>query len=305
MNMAYFLKNQLQSEDTCLKAKATALWGLAAYGQPVLLDVNNIETSDDTVINAYLAMALYEMGDKTRAKEMLVDILEHMEDLSGKEQALVATTALLLNIEDERFTENYSLNVISQDTIVLEKLYYIKNYPVDFSEATFDYTLNGQSETVELPDLDSYRIELKEGDDITFNEVSEDLMVNEWLKVLGTDYKDYKNSKYQIKQEAPEQVNFGDRVTVNVRFQKGQKDWVVIRTRIPAGFEYVGSKGDCSVYVDNQELVAYAGYEDFSFEYYLSANQAGTYNMEPITIQNMYESELYMSDPSMIEVIND
>ncbi len=161
-----------------------------------------------------------------------------------------------------------------------------------------------------LPDLKSHQIKLTEGDDITFKNISDGLKINEWMTVIGTDYENYKTGLFKIEQEIPDTVAFGERVKVVMTFEKpngnNEYSFAVVKTKIPAGFEFVGSSGSVHVYNDNQDITAYLYREETNkIEYYISAVQAGVYHTEPVIIQNAYEGILYMSDPDIIEVRHD
>lgn len=312
-DMKRYLTNALKDENLSYSKKAMTLWGLAAQGDPVLLGIDKFMESHDLegAEKLYIALALLELGDKTRAVELGTSIFDDQlySDLSDKEKLLAGSLARKIDLEDNRFDTEFTVNFKSKDAVALEKLYYIALLPVEFDEASLTYELNGTDQVVELPDLNAHKINLKGTDSISFKEVSDDLYVTERFEVTGLDYEDYSSTIYKVTRTMAEQVKVGEIVEVKYDYVKPFRGGGVIRDVIPAGFEYAGEKDKKShtVYNINQEIKmsVYGDNTGGSISYYIRAIQVGTYHVESTYIQSYDRRELDMTDPTIIEVTND
>ncbi|MBI9011669.1 MAG: hypothetical protein JEZ08_05505 [Clostridiales bacterium] len=311
--MKRYLTNALKDENLSYSKKAMILWGLASQGDPVLLGIDKFMESHDLkgAEKLYIALALLELGDKTRAVELGNSMFDDQiySDLSDKEKLLAGSLARKINLEDNRFDAKFTIDFKSKDAVALEKLYYISLLPVEFDEASLTYELNGTDHVVELPDLNAHKINLKSADTIAFKNVSNDLYVTERFEVTGLDYKDHSSTLYKVKRTMAEQVEVGEIVEVIYDYEKPFRGGGVIRDVIPAGFEYAGEKDKKSHNVrnTNQEIEMYV-YDDSTtgtISYYIRAIQVGTYHVESTHIQSYDRRELDMTDPTVIEVAND
>lgn len=305
-NLEAFLMKRFRSGELLPLQRAEILWALASNEKPVLLLIDkHIEESNmNTREKLYIAMALTELGDKSRAKEFMQEVLdEELVGLDDSASLLCGVYTGKLGLNYDAFTEDYSEGIKSDDTLAIEKLFYINSFPVEFDETTFTYTLNGDEKVVELPDVRAVKISIDEGDEISFSDVGEDIIVDEWVKVYGTDYKQYQTQEVSVYADVDDDISLGDRVKVTYHYKKPMKESAIIHSRIPAGFEYVGGDG----YADNQNLTLYTPYDRSSGELvvYFSANQAGKYQFESTIIQNAYKGLIYLSDPEVLEVTHD
>lgn len=308
--MIRYVQNQLESGSLLDETVARAYWSLAAQGEPVLIGIDRYLTSKDqltSVETLYVAMALAELGDTTRAKELLAILLDsELKDLNASQKLLCGAYIKDLNMVYDLFDEGYSETVLSDDTLVLEKLFYIQKYPVTFEETSFAYTLNGVLTEVELPDLEPYSFEVKPGELLSFSDVGSDIVVDEWMTIYSTDNEEYKDDGLELKIDFESTVQFGDRLKVVYEYKKPSKSYPVILSRVPAGLEFVGSV-DGGVYYDDQTISMYTDYNSTGgrIEVYFSAVQSGRYQFESSMLQMNYEDKLFMTKPAIIEVVHD
>jgi len=312
-DMKRYLTNALKDEKLSYSKKAMALWGLATQGDPVLLGIDKFMESHDLegAEKLYISLALLEIGDKTRAVELGTSLFEAQQysGLTDKEKLLAGSLARKINLDDNRFDSEFTVKFKSKDAVALEKLYYIALLPVEFDEASLTYDLNGTDHVVELPDLNAHRIDLNGEDELTLENVSNDIYVTERFEVTGLDYDDYSSSKYKVSRTMAVEVKVGDIVEVSYVYEKPSRGGGVIRDVIPAGFEFAGEKDKRSYNVrnTNQEIEMYVYGDETSGTrtYYIRAIQVGTYHVEPAYIQSYDRRELDMTDPTIIEVTND
>ncbi|MCH4890247.1 hypothetical protein EZV73_21880 [Acidaminobacter sp. JC074] len=303
-NLEGYLMARLRSGELLALDRAKVLWALASNDKPVLLAIDKYLEESVEMDNGeklYIAMALGELGDKTRAKELMDQVLDaDLLNLSDGQKLLCGVYALRLGLDHEDFNETYTDKFDSDDTLAIEKLYYIDNYDITFDQSAFSYTLNGQEKKVDLPDAKAVIIETQEGDEISFSDVSDDIIVDEWLSLYGTDYADYKDQTATVSVMVDSPITLGDRVKVTYKYNKPFRESTVIYSRVPAGFEFVGGPA----YADNQDLRIYVPYDQTSgtIDLYFSANQAGKYQFEPSIIQMMYKGHIYFTDPQVLEV---
>lgn len=308
--MKKYLQNKLDEGNYYGVQAAQILWALSAQGEPVLIAIDNhLENNEDIgqQEKLYLAMALAELGDSTRAKNMIQSILdESLEGLDDKTTLLCGAYSKVLGLEYDLFDESYSESIDSADTVALQKLFYIQKFPVTFDETAFTYTLNGEVVHVELPDLKSYKLKVGQGDDLSFSDVGKNIVIDEWMTIYSSDYKDYKDNDVSLSVSYDENIEFGDRVKITYDYGKPSKETAIIKSRVPAGLEFVGSV-DGGVYYDDQTIYMYVGGDKTSgkIDVYFSAVQKGRYNFESSVIQVRRENMIHMTEPKMIEVSDD
>ena len=313
-----YLKNQLMEKEIPENIKALNIWALAALEEPVLIAVDRLlEDKDfDTLspeTQVYILYALLEMNDKTRMEtlsdEFFNDIKEN--DLSAQAYTLAAALDLRVYGGDQKHLDYDIEDVESDESMGLEKIYYLKQVNPSFDGVSLSYEHNSQKIEVSLPDLQVHTLSLKPGDTFQVKEVKGEVWVSEVYKVTALDYEKHTSNTLSLsKKFDSDQVEVGDLIPVRLTFKKPEKSYVQLSDTVPAGFEYVGfepAKGE-NVYFslehNNQNLKMYYNSEDGSGQitYYIRAIQKGLYGVESSAIYQYLEGNLFMTRPTTIEV---
>lgn len=163
-----YFYNALYNEN---KVSAAVLYGLAALGEPVLLDLNRASATENLTLEDYtlLALAYDALGDSTAAKSLYerkispklerkdpyirVKISNNDTDASYKQTALVAVLASRLDSADAPKLFSYVENNTSKTQYVgVEKILYLKDQAQKLpdTQAAFTWTYAGRTETAEL-----------------------------------------------------------------------------------------------------------------------------------------------------------
>jgi len=185
----------IEEEETEPDDKTLALWGLAALGQPVLVEINNILSdaglSGENKLN--LTMALYFAGDGARAKVHAEELIEIFAgDLSGNTKA-TARLALLASAFDlpeaADIASSMRDNPYDGDYYLLEKMGIALNLLRRLPEggAGFTFTIGGKTETIDLRQNIAYSILVLPGqlDEISFGHITGNVTVTSCYQKEG------------------------------------------------------------------------------------------------------------------------
>lgn len=167
-SMKMYFYNALLSGE---QINAAALYGLAALGEPVLLDLEKAKDVENLSLTDYMliGMAFAQLHEYSDAVEIYnTRIASHLEkadpyirvkvrkndtDACLEETALLAAFAAMIDLDDadkmyEYISNNYSRNVYTG----VEKLIYLSERleALPDQTVTFDYTYNGKTYTVKL-----------------------------------------------------------------------------------------------------------------------------------------------------------
>jgi len=165
----YFYRIADDPEETRERG-ITALYGLAALGEPVLQEVIVVLGQEGLNVNErlYLILALIELGDEQRAAVYLQELLKAHGETAGKYMrintgsdqddildatALAALAAATVNYEESYKLQQYVLENYTKDILVyLQQLMYLnKALPrMPKEEASFSYYLDGKEQKVSL-----------------------------------------------------------------------------------------------------------------------------------------------------------
>ena len=172
----------LDSKKSTNEEIAQALLGLAALGEPVLIPLQNLAGLEQQSVTTrlYTAMALAEIGDREKARDIFVELLrEYGEEtdayvrlkLPSDAETLEMTalgTVLAAMIQDSHMDKlwTYTSTVYEKDVITsLERALYlsevIPGLPV--SDTAFELVVNGQPTVIDLSNGKTYSLRLTEG----------------------------------------------------------------------------------------------------------------------------------------------
>jgi len=316
-NLVAYLYAALEEVEMPMDLKAYCLWALASQGEPVLLLVNNLleETPYETLSSSsqmFIIYALFEMGDIHRVTEMahIFFAREDLVHLSSRNYILAATLNERLAYGAESFKTFTLDDVVSNDTMSMERVYYLYHKKRHFNGGTLTYEVNGNLERVNLSVLDQHHLILDPMEDFYLLEASENMAVLEYYRVTALDEPLHKSTIYKMHKTMEEgSVRVGDLVKVTLAFDKPAKTGVWIQDRIPAGFEYAGYQTPVDqVLIDlnheNKKIEIYyqSKEEGGSLVYYMRAMQKGTYQIEPTAIYGQVGYDLYMTPYQIIMV---
>ncbi len=172
------LENGLTEDDI-----SSALWGLAALDRPVLNQIKQMLSAGDLGVKAklQLGLALWELGSKNAAREVLVDVLEDNSRIkspyimvdSGTDRddlmeltSLAAVLAARVDAPQAGGMYNYITDNSTKDILVLlEKAMYLSEVlsGAESKPSEFTYTLDGQKMVQKLQPGHSFELLMTPG----------------------------------------------------------------------------------------------------------------------------------------------
>lgn len=174
------LKEYFRRNANIHSNRVKALYGLSVLGEPVLLELNQIENIDNLSITdtIYLALAYYKLGDISKASEIYNErITPYIEKLTpyyrinaktSKDDIIEATAlcaylaALLERPEGNGLYEYFTVSASGEVLMNIEKLLFISEDIKNLSpeDVEFTYSYNGEEKTVYLEKGKSFSIKL-------------------------------------------------------------------------------------------------------------------------------------------------
>lgn len=176
--MSGYFYSRLEKGEVVGEDLTSALWGLAALGEPVLLEINKyLEQGNlSPAEKVHLALALLDSGDGAYANQVYVDLLaQYGENLGSslrmkigrdQDEVIFATTQMALlaarldtpekNSLYQYVLENPGTEILTnleQLQILQYQLQYLENEPVSFT-----YELNGKKEKMELEGRETFTL---------------------------------------------------------------------------------------------------------------------------------------------------
>jgi hypothetical protein len=326
----YFL-SVLDDKKESRERQIEALWGLAALGDPVLVQLDNAANDKNLSIREqlYIAIGNIELGNKEKARSIFENVLAKNKvvkspyvSIKGSNNedsiqltalsALIAsqiqndsTAPMLKFLIDNKPTES----MIDLENVLAAK-YYLESNPS--SEASFVLKQGSQEKSIKLTTL-PYRLSLtnQQMKDISFKKISgkvsltvySDTPLNEVVapdKSLGISRSYSKDNKNT--------TNFaeGDLVKVTINYTLPNKSFTgcyQVKDNLPTGLravnnvpEYRNEKDVWYVYENSGQTVSFCvtKYYTSPIKYFARVVSKGEYIAEPSIIQN----------PKAVSIIN-
>ncbi len=279
--------------------QAAAYWGLAALNEPFLLDVQNAAKEQGLSIKeqVLLAVALAEFGDLNSANQIYIKLMNkygkrvgeqvYIETGIDKDDVLEATSLLAIVAakldSDERYRMFDYLTNNQTDKILtlLEQLIFMKNdIPKTDKRNSFDYTLNGEKETVNIEGSGRFSLILspEEIKTVSFSNVKGDLTVAVSyygkLEEAGIKNSDSYSLErfYKVNNKPITELALSDivKITLEPSFSANAPDgYYEITDCLPAGFRYIENS---DMRTRGMSLPIYSDTERIVFGYYHSKN---------------------------------
>lgn len=320
-----YFKHILTSKDTDRLDKATALWGLAALGEPVLGDINKMlaETNLSGEEKLSLVMALYFAGDGAKSKPLAQQLIA--ENTSVLEEVITANVsddpqinkkatarlALLASAYDLPETEKLYTYVRQNhnpyDYFLLEQCLILKNLinKVDL-DAGFTYTLDGETTRVDNVWYYSLLLDKEQAANITFSDIVGDVQVTqtyyadglpetnaEFAKYLTVTRKYNDNTGNEMVLPQNNRIRVTVSYTIDANAPAGYYSFV---DYLPAGLRFVNmeyTQENKHVYLQQEKgqkltFNMYKGEEAVSgtFSYITRTTMPGSYTAEPLYMLN-------------------
>lgn len=169
-SLANYFYSIVKSESSTQEEVGLAFYGLSALHEPILVPLQRYASIESLSVKEqlYAALALAEIGDKEKAREMYFRVIDqHSEDLTiyariadgdSQDRALAASAlaanlgALLGDPQAERFWEYTQAHSTKDILIKLEQLLYVSHVlpTLHPGEVSFTYTLAGDEKNVTL-----------------------------------------------------------------------------------------------------------------------------------------------------------
>lgn len=304
---------KLSGSDLSLANKLTAYWGLACYQEPILYDLQKMDTKDFTeeewilLANVYAQIGAlqqaYEIYEKYplpasgafKAVEDLPLPLKHYFDLAALGSVLGTDTS-------EKWYEFATAFLPKKHVYQLQQLRYLKSAGQWLAPVTFTYLLDGKSFDFSLDTFSPKRIFVPKGQEFSLASFKGDFVVEEsGTGTLGTvAYDD--SGDYLIRREiSATEMGLSDHITVKVTVNCNTNQGYEVLETIPSGFSIVEP-----LWAINQNtLHFYRGTDknQETFTYTLKAKQRGTFTFEPSVM--MIERELFLKTEPVVLTVSE
>ncbi|MCL2020027.1 MAG: Ig-like domain-containing protein [Oscillospiraceae bacterium] len=280
----------------------TAYLGLAALGEPVLLDIIGLldepnGLKDDDKLRLCAALAL--LGDEYNALRHYLEITEnnfaHVRIISSDEMtikvsddrhtALALLTAGTLNLPEAEGMAKYLMaQKLTDQTFVLEIMNYIKHYNGVVAEpAEFSYTLFGETQTVSLNRGWGRTIKFgkEQLENVTFEVLTGDVGVRAFYTGTVSEMQEEPTLSVEKTYRLLEGTEWVPgalvRVTITIKDPPRYRSYS-IEDVIPSGARYVGRDGANTGWLWNRSLQRVSGNICFC-SYCYSRNRYFTYEI--------------------------
>jgi len=265
---ANYLNNIIDDKRSGSDEVAVAYMGLAALHKPVLLDIRYLlsDQAENFTLQEklYLIAALALIGDMDTARQyydqIVVPLLKendpwiyvdsgNTKDIDIESTALAAITAISIGDKNADGMMFYIISNSSNEvTTCLEKLFYVKKHPqYEHAAASFSYTVDGKTETIQLEKNRPYMLVMtkeqikaskfkvlsgKIGVAASYTGSVSDI-ADKMAELVSID-KTLDTSSDKIKQSALVKI------TINPKFSEdAPKGWYEVSDYIPSGMRYV------------------------------------------------------------------
>ncbi len=329
---SYFYR-LISNRDSTAEAVAAAYWGLSSLNEPVLIDVKNLLNSSSISIKekVYLALALAELGDCSKAKEYYKEItskygknaalLYYIDMGSSRDDtmeftALCSLIAYKINAPEKLPMVRYIESSETTELLTnLEKLYVVQNNIPDCRQTgKFTYLLDGKSKEIIINKNEKFEMVLtaEKLQNIKFSNVQGDIYVMSTytgpvtdLAASGTNVLKLTRD-YSVNKVLSTSFKQSDLIQINLKFDfnsSAPDGFYEITDILPSGLKYVSAtKYDPKFWypsrTEGQKVVFYYYYNKKqpqpgkTITYYARAAMPGMFTSDSAVIKN------YISDIS-------
>lgn len=259
-----------------------ALWGLARLNEPILYDLERIETyeAENGVIvgNIYAELGAY---DKAYEHYNAFDPKAYMDDLKPMYLFDLASLGAILGVDTAE--DWYSLataGLEKRHTWQLKQLRYLREKQEKLEPLSLVYTVNGKSFDHDLHDAWPISQIVQKSDLFNIDQVDSGIIVEEVYTGTLENSKFNEKTGYAITRSVSNRMpDLAERITVKVVVNKPAYESIKVIETIPTGFTLVEPK----VFMNNRRLVFMDSGEETQvvFTYVLKPRQKGSFFMEP------------------------
>ncbi len=250
-----YFKDEMKNDKADTHRIAVALYGLASLNEPVLSKLQSVKDNSDfsREDRVYLALGLARFGDTESARKIYYDSIKSKLDFNGVEASIdfekdkskkvkitgsVAQLAAMLEIKDdaEKLAEYIKNHNPERDLDVIEEVLVARELlsRSDKSTASFEFTLDGKTEKVELKNGNSktLRVTTEQLKSITYSSVSGKISVT-GVRQVASDPNSLKKEgrigverTYTVNGKEVSEFKDGDivKVTVKTKLEPGSLD---------------------------------------------------------------------------------
>ncbi len=288
-DLIYSFQDIIDDESVSTEELTSAYLGLAAFNQPVLNDIRQLEAQNRDVLDDYdllrLAQALALLGDSDNALRLYNELVTPrlstltvgddtvyvrchmggMEEANVEYTALALAVASILQLDDADDLASYvvyarqtlSHNENSQFYPLCELMTYVSYYcPRGGQQVTVSYVKNGKTETVTVGERGMAVLEFNtksQYDQANISLVSgEACMVASYMLDVST-IADQKSSGLTVEKSMSSSGKLGEDMTVTLTVTAAEPGTVYIQDYIPSGFRLA----DSASYMDGQTVRFY------------------------------------------------
>lgn len=336
-----YFNRYLENEEATLEQKSLALWGLAALSQPVLIDIEELYNDPQTPASARLnlIMAIYFSGNSAEAKNIVQDFVntwtepigqmyrakaEASSD-NGKILDATASLALLANVynlpQADGLYQYILENRNEEDYYLLEKLGIIQSLlKRKIADASFSYSLNGDSHEVDLGEFNYYSLTLtpQELANISFTKLKGEVTVTSTYQAPGLPSSGPAGQELSLTRNYPANSELNSSlkdngwVKISLDYQISENapaGYYEIREFLPVGLTFVKASDEMANYrvwltgSQDKEITfgLYKNTEAVSgtVTYYARASATGTFNGETAYIMHTEHNDAYATAPAV------
>lgn len=306
LNYLYTMLGNPNSNNFVPNAKV--LYGLAAYGEPVLVQLDSMAKVENSSLidQIYVALSYLELGEKYKAQQIYDEkIFPKMENMNpyyrvntGKDQtdileatSICAVLAAKLNAYEAQGLYEYTISNYTDEMLLnMEKIQYVMNQIDHFSDQTskITYTLFGEEKSKELKNGECFTISLPSQNtkQLQITDVQGDVGVIAFYKAplqgieQSSDIEVYRKYSLYSSDNATTQFKQDDlvKVTITVKFNKKAMDGSYeVSDFLPSGLSFVDSTQEVRpLYgAEDQTNLVYAQKDGQKISFYSSTYEDG------------------------------
>lgn len=308
--------------DATIEENYAAMWALSILNEPVLLNLYVAQSSeaylssDLNLPKLYTLLSLIELGDYQNALKVyhgfVTDYgtvtenkINFVGDDSRKLTAMMMMSATMLG-EMKDAKKMYETLESGKDVFsptICERLIYLMSTPPKDILCSFDYTLDGTTESfiVDYAHPAHLTLSAEQAEDIRFNNIEGDVEV---LQEFFATVEDIKvDDSYRVERSynvngntiGSSSIKQGDVVEVSITVSSKDSRTIEVNDILPAGLIYYSSDYTDATYYQNkgnQVNIYYYGFNNqttqVTFKYYAIAVASGTYTADYVVVKNLW-----------------
>ena len=225
-NIISYFENIIQNNDSDVREKLYAYWGLSALKEPVLNELTTLEsqfTVEDRYEKSIIALAYADIGDYSNANRIFDELILLANQDSDETYEYITMLSFKLNRQEreEIYNRYISLNRESEYSNFV-KLYRIQNEVQNNVEDEFAVLeVNGEEKKIDIKGIDIERLAFTYKDEIKVKDTSDNLISRfkrtEEITEANSPKINSISKTYTVNGKETNSFEMGDMVTVTIK----------------------------------------------------------------------------------------